>query len=254
MLAQASQFTLGRESLVFWGLAALVAIGAGYVQGFTGMGFAVVSTPLLVLLVYQPHQVVMLSLLLGSVLSAAILVETRRSLKLRRAWLLIVGAVLGTPVGVALFSHADPRVLTIVIATTALATAVIWAIRLPRPVRRERTAVSIAGALGGFLNGATSIGGPPPALVVSMQRWDVSEGRAALAAFNLTSYVIGLVVGVSSQDIGFLTHGLVLLPIAAIGSVLGARSVRSLSPRAFRYALLGTVWLAGLSAVASALR
>lgn len=254
MLAQASEFSLGGGSLAFLVLAALVGIGAGYVQGFTGMEFAVVSTPLLVLLVHQPHQVVMLSLLLGSVLSAAILVETRRSLNLRRAWLLIAGAVLGTPVGVALFSHADPRVLTIVIATTALATAVIWAIRLPRPVRQERTAVSIAGVLGGFLNGVTSIGGPPPALVVSMQRWDVSEGRAALAAFNLTSYVIGLMVGVSSQDIGFLTHGFALLPLAAIGSALGAWSARGLPSRAFRYALLGTVWLAGFSALASLLR
>lgn len=239
---------------MFWVLALMIAAGAGYIQGFTGMGFAVVSTPLLVLLVDQPHQVVMLSLLLGSVLSAVILVETRKSLRLDRTWLLIIGAVVATPVGVVLFSHANPRIMTIVIAATALGTAVLWAIRLPKPVRHERTAVSIAGALGGFLNGATSIGGPPPALVVSMQRWEVSEGRAALAAFNLTSYVIGLVVGVSSPDIGFLTRGLGLLPLALLGSVLGAWSVNRLPSGVFRYALLGTIWLAGLSALASALR
>jgi uncharacterized protein len=237
-----------------WLLAALIVVLAGYVQGFTGMGFAVVATPLLVLLVHQPHQVVMLSLLLGSVLSAVVLVETRRALRLRNSWLLIGGAVVGTPFGVAVLSWFNQRALTVLIAVTALATAVMWIIRRPRPVRHEPAAVSVAGLVGGFLNGATSMGGPPPALVVSMQKWEVATGRAALAAFNLTSYLIGLAIGVSAADTGFLVHGVGLLPLAALGGVLGAWSVHRVPARAFRYALLGAVWLAGLSALASVIR
>ncbi|TNC25110.1 sulfite exporter TauE/SafE family protein [Amycolatopsis alkalitolerans] len=237
-----------------WFLAALIVLVAGYVQGFTGMGFAVVSTPLLVLLVRQPHQVVMLSLVLGAILSAAVLVETRKGLRPGRSGWLIGGAVAGTPVGVVVLSHAAPRVLTVFIAATALVTAVTWLISPPRPVRHEATATAVAGLFGGFLNGATSMGGPPLALVVSMQRWRVVEGRAALAAFNLTSYLVGLATGMTRADTGFVVHGLILMPLGALGGVAGAWSVHRMPGHRFRFALLATVWLAGLSALASAFR
>lgn len=236
-----------------WLPAALVTLAAGYVQGFTGMGFAVVSTPLLILILGQPHPVVMLSLLLGSVLGAAVLVETRKSLNLRRVWPLILGALLGTPLGVLVLSHTNPRALTVFIAITTLITAAVGFVRLPKPVRYERSAVSIAGVLGGFLNGATSIGGPPPALVVSMQRWEISEGRSALTVFNLTSYLIALATGMTSTDAGFVVRGVGLLPLAVAGGVLGAWSVRRVPPLAFRYALFGTISLAGVAALVSAI-
>lgn len=237
-----------------WLLAVLIVAAAGCIQGFTGMGFAVVATPLLVFFVPQPHQVIMLSLSIGVVLSAAVLIETRRALSLRTSWLLIAGAVLGTPLGVVVLSHVDPRGLTILIAVTALATAAIWMIRRPSPVRHERTAVLTAGLLGGFLNGATSMGGPPPALVVSMQRWEVAKGRAALAAFNLTSYLIGIATGISARDVGFLVHGVWLLPVAVLGTLFGAWCSHRLPAHIFRSTLLCTVVLAGLFALASAIR
>lgn len=252
MLSQIGDVALGAEP-GRWVLASLVAFAAGYVQAFTGMGFAVVSTPLLVLLFGEPHQVVMLSLLLGAILGAGVLVETRKSFAIRRAWPLLAGAVLGAPVGTAVLSRADARVLTIFIAATALLAAAAWLIRPPRPARRERVVVSAAGLLGGFLNGATSMGGPPAALVVSMQRWHVGESRAALAGFNVTSYVVGLATGLTSQDIDFVVHGLWLVPTAAVGTLLGVWSVHRVPGQVFRYALLVTVWFAGLFALTAVL-
>lgn len=234
-----------------WPLALLAALAAGYVQGFAGMGFAVVATPLLVLLYRQPHQVVMLSLVLGSVLCLGVLLETRREANPRRTWPLLVFAVPSTFLGVAVQARVNARTLTILIAVAALVTAITWVIRLPPPVRRERVAVSAAGVLGGFLNGATSIGGPPPALVVSMQRWEVSESRAALAAFNLVCYITGLAVGLGPQDGAWITSRLWLLPVAVAGALAGAFSVRRVPREVFRRALLATVLLAGLFALLS---
>ena len=109
--------------------------------------------------------------------------------------------------------------------------------------------------LGGFLNGSTSMGGPPPALVASIQRWPVHTSRAALVTFNLTSYVLGFVIAFLSGlvDAGFLLSGLALLPVAFAGSFVGSWSAQRISRAAFRYALAGTVWLAGLLALLSAL-
>jgi uncharacterized membrane protein YfcA len=233
-----------------------VVLTAGFVQGFTGFGFAIVFTPLAVLFISDAQQVVLLSLLLGAVLSVGVLVESRRGLRARRAWLLLSGAVLGTPAGVAVLSLVSPHVLRIIITASALLVASLWLVRLPPPLERESRAVWLGGLVGGFLNGSTSMGGPPPALVASIQRWPVQESRAALTTFNLVSYLLGLataaLTGLLHTD--FLVGGLRLLPVAVAGSLLGGWSVRYVSRGVFRYALLGTVWLAGLFGLVSVLR
>ena len=100
------------------------------------------------------------------------------------------------------------------------------------------------------------MGGPPPALVASIQRWPVGEIRAALTTFNLVSYVLAL----ATATISGLTHadlllvGLRLLPLALAGSLLGGWSVRHVSRSVFGRVLLGTVWLAGLSGLVSVFR
>ena len=239
-----------------WLAAALPAAAAGYVQGFTGFGFAIVFTPLVVLFISDPHEVVLLALLLGTVLSIGVLIESRRDLRGRRAWLLLSGAVFGTPAGVAVLSLVSPSALKVVIAASALLVATLWMVRLPPPMARESGAVWCGALVGGFLNGSTGMGGPPPALVASIQRWPVGEIRAALTTFNLVSYVLAL----ATATISGLTHadlllvGLRLLPLAIAGSLLGGWSVRHVSRSVFGRVLLGTVWLAGLSGLVSVFR
>jgi len=243
-------------TLHLWLAAALPAAAAGYVQGFTGFGFAIVFTPLVVLFISDAQQVVLLSLFLGAVLSVGVLVESRRDLRARRAWLLLSGAVLGTPAGVAVLSLVSPHVLRIVIAASALLVATLWLVRLPPPLEREVGAVWFGALVGGFLNGSTGMGGPPPALVASIQRWPVQEIRAALTTFNLVSYLLALATAAISglAHTGSLLVGLRLLPVAIAGSLLGGWSVRHVSRGVFSYVLLGTVWLAGLSGLASVFR
>ena len=233
-----------------------VAFAAGYVQGFTGFGFAIVFTPLSVLFLSDAQQVVLLSLFLGGLLSVGVLVESRRSLQARRAGLLVSGAVVGTPAGVAVLSLVSPHALRIIITVSALLVATLWLVRLPPPLKSEGRAVWFGGLVGGFLNGSTSMGGPPPALVASIQRWPVQESRSALTTFNLLSYLIGLATAAISGllDADVLLDGLRLLPFAIAGSLLGGWSVRHVSKDAFHYALLGTVWLAGLFGLVSVCR
>ena len=239
-----------------WLAACLAAAAAGFVQGFTGFGFAIVFTPLAVLFISDAQQVVLLSLFLGAVLSAGVLVESRRDLRARRAWLLLSGAAFGTPAGVAVLSVVSPHALRIIIAASALLLATLWLVRLPPPLEREGGAVWLGALVGGFLNGSTGMGGPPPALVASIQRWPVQEIRAALTTFNLVSYLLALataaISGLAHTD--FLLVGLRLLPVALAGSLLGGWSVRHVSRGAFSYVLLGTVWLAGLSGLVSVFR
>lgn len=234
----------------------LVVVAAGFVQGLTGLGFAVVFTPLFVLVVPRPREVVLLSLLLGAVLSLGVLIGCRSRLRPARSWPLLAGGIVGTPLGIAVLAVLDARVLMFSIAVLALAVAAVGLVRLPRPVRREPAAVAVAGLLGGFLNGSTSMGGSPPALLVSIQRWSVLDSRAALVAFNLVSYVLalafGLVAGVAGT--GFVLSGLWLLPLAVLGSLLGTWAAPRVPQPVFAKALVGIVGVSGVVGLVAALR
>ncbi len=230
-----------------------IALAAGVVQGLTGMGFAVVFTPLFVLVVPQPQAVVTLSLLLGAVLCLGVVVTGRRDAQPRRSLPLVAGGLVGTPLGVLVLLAVDGRVLLVWIAALALCVAAVGLFRLPEPVRAERSAVAAAGLLGGFLNGSTSMGGMPPALLVSIQRWPTSSGRVALAAFNLVSYTLGLAVAAvaSAVDTGYILSGLWLLPPAVVGTMTGAVMASRLSREGFGRVLTCVVGLSGIGGLVS---
>ncbi|MQA16359.1 MAG: TSUP family transporter [Pseudonocardiaceae bacterium] len=246
---------LGAPAIV--GLAgAAVVVAAGFVQGLTGLGFAVVFTPLFVLIVPQPHEVILLSLLLGAILSVGVLFESRRAVQVGRTWPLLIGGLVGTPAGIAVLAVMETTTLMIFIAVIALAIAAVGLVRLPRPVQRERVAVGVAGVLGGFLNGSTSMGGSPPALLLSVQRWPVLHSRAALVAFNLGSYLLALGAGAvwGVADIGVVVSGLWLLPLGVLGSVVGACSARGVSQAMFGKVLVCIVGVSGVVGLVSGLR
>jgi hypothetical protein len=99
------------------------------------------------------------------------------------------------------------------------------------------------------------MGGSPPALLVSMQRWPTRRGRAALVAFNLVSYTLALLVAAIVDVAGprFVLSGLWLLPFAALGTVVGARVAPRLSRAVFGRLLVCVVGLSGLGGLISAL-
>jgi len=192
------------------------------------------------------------SLIVGGVVGALVALETIRIMPWRRAASLVTGAVLAAPFGVATLVVLDVATLRVVLSFTALAMAAAFLIVRPREVGREREGrlLFVAGAVGGFLNGCTSMGGPPAGLAVANQRWSVPQTRAALAVFNISSYVVGLGVAAAAHVLrpGSLHAVTVVAPVAILGGAFGSLAARRLSPGAFRGALVALV--AGTSLLA----
>jgi uncharacterized membrane protein YfcA len=69
----------------------------------TGFGFALVFTPLASLL-YPARDVVLAAAMIGGLLGLLIVLETWRSLPWRRARPMLLSAVVGAPLGVALLA------------------------------------------------------------------------------------------------------------------------------------------------------
>ncbi len=227
---------------------------AGVTSGLTGFGFALVTVPVLVI-VLPPKVVVPIISLLSNLTHAIIMVETWRWLQPRRIWPLMVTGVIGIPLGTYLLLALAPQTLKIMIgAVTALA-AIAMLIGFTRPVRNEKLAFFPIGFISGLLTGSTAMGGPPVVLFFSNQGVDKQVCRANFTLF----FTITSLVAIPSQLAGGLltsqvwTYALAFSPALLLGTFVGIRLARIMTDKAFRKLTLFIIIATGLSAVASGL-
>lgn len=154
-------------------LTAIVLLGSG-VQWLTGMGFALVAVPALVL-VLGPAEGVALANCAAGAISAVGLVGGWRRVRPAAMVPLCVAAACTVPAGTWLARRLpEPALL---VAMGALVTvAVVLVMRGARvPALRGTKGAVAAGAAGGFMNAAAGVGGPPVSLYAVNAGWTVRE-------------------------------------------------------------------------------
>lgn len=213
---------------------AIVAVGAS-IQGVMGFGLGLIGAPLLAL--FEPELVP--GPLLFAVLPLTVLVAMRErgALDLRGVRWALVGRVPGTIAGsaaVAVLPHGPLAILLgLVVLTAVLLSISGW------HVRPTTGTLLTAGAASGFMGTATSIGGPPMAIVY--QRQTGPQLRSTLALY----FVIGgclslLMLTIAGEFRGQeLRAGLVLLPGVLVGFAGSKRLARLLDRGYTRMAVLG---------------
>lgn len=152
-------------------LAAIVLLGSS-VQWLTGMGFALVAVPALVLLL-GPSQGVVLANCAAGAISVVGLAGGWRQVRGRAMVPLCAAAVCTVPAGAWLTRQLPPPVLLLVMGglVTVAVLLVMKGARVPA-LRGTRGAVA-AGAAGGFMNAAAGVGGPPISLYAVNAGWTV---------------------------------------------------------------------------------
>ncbi|MFJ5305557.1 TSUP family transporter [Streptomyces sp. NPDC088350] len=154
-------------------LGGIVLLGAS-VQWLTGMGFALVAVPALVLLL-GPAQGVVLANCAAGAISVVGLAGGWRRVRARAMVPLCAAAVCTVPAGAWLTRQLPPPVLLLVMGglVTVAVLLVMRGARVPA-LRGTRGAVA-AGAAGGFMNAAAGVGGPPISLYAVNAGWTVRE-------------------------------------------------------------------------------
>jgi len=205
-------------SLVALALALVITAIAAMLQGSVGLGFAMVSVPLLSLI--DPRLAPVPQLLVSLPLALAIAWRERESIELDGFGWIIIGSVPGALIGVLLLSLASARTLGLIIGFVVVAAAIAIAVGIH--VQRTRSAKFFAGLVSGTTGLVASIGGPPVALLYSN-----AEGRMIRPTLN-SVFMIGLTMSLvfrtASGNIALsdLWIGLALLPAAAIGYLLSS--------------------------------
>ncbi len=210
-----------------------VAVGA-CVQGVMGFGLGLVAAPLLALI--DTDLVPGPLLFVGVPLTVLVAVRERGSLDFRVVRWALVGRVVGTVAGTAAVAALPDGPLAVLLAVVVLVAVVLsvagWRVR-PTPA----TLVT-AGAASGFMGTATSIGGPPMAIVY--QRHPGPELRATLAAYFLVGAALSLTMLAVAGEFRAreLGHGLLLLPGVVVGFSFSRLAARVLDRGYTRLAVL----------------
>jgi uncharacterized membrane protein YfcA len=171
---------------VFAVLAAAVTIGA-LVQGAVGLGLGLVAAPVCALV--EPALMPGVMLWLAAAYPVLTLLREGRASDWRGLSWALAGRVPGTVLGVAIVSAVSARLLGLLVGVIVLVAVVLtWQV-VTLPMRR-RVLVG-AGVVSGVTGTATSIGGPPLALVY--QHETGARLRATMATYFLVGALLSIV-------------------------------------------------------------
>jgi uncharacterized membrane protein YfcA len=212
---------------------AAVAVGA-CVQGVVGFGLGLIAAPLLALLV--PELVPGPLLCVGVPLTLLVAFRERAAIDFHGIRWAIAGRVPGTIAGSVAVALLPDGPLVVLLGCVVLLAVVLsvggWSVR-----PTAGTLVS-AGLASGFMGTATSIGGPPMAMVY--QRVTGPQLRATLAAYFVFGASFSLLTLSVAGEFG--THelelGLTLLPGVLAGFALSWLASRVLDRGYTRVAVL----------------
>jgi hypothetical protein len=242
-------------SLLSITLASGLVFLAAIVRGYSGFGFSLLAITSLSL-IFAPAQVIPAIFMLEIAASLHMLPSIWRDVHWRSLAFLLVGTVIGTPVGVYVLANVPQAPMTLALAVFVLvATVLLWRGFALKSMPNGPATLAV-GTATGIANGAFGIGGPPVILFYFASPAGHAVGRASLVAFFIMTDVTGLLFlareGLVTRQSGLLA--LAFLPALAAGVWLGARSFKTADPARFRrIVLMILACLATLTAVKAVL-
>jgi uncharacterized membrane protein YfcA len=197
---------------------------AGFLRGFTGFGFALAAVPVITLFL-EPTAIVPAIPIVAMVAGAE---------QLRRAWgqanwpavrRLLIGAVVGAPIGVLALNLLPSNVMRFIIGGVLLAAVLL----LWRGYHFKQTPPTSAqmglGLFSGLLNGATAMGGPPVILYFLASPEGVAVGRASLLIyfFFISAWSIVMQAAGGLIDLKVVVLAALMIPVMALSNRIGDR-------------------------------
>jgi len=214
--------------------ALIVTFVAASIQGVVGVGFAMVSVPILALI--DPSLAPVPQLLITMPLTISMAWRERHYVQFSGVGWILGGRVPGVIIGVALLAIATQAALDLLIAAMVLLAVVI--IASGYHVARTPYTDFGAGVLSGVSGLVASIGGPVLALLYS--RDDGPTRRSNLAVIFTIGLAITLTARITSGNISWSDArvALVLFPALAAGYLVSLRLKNRVPQEVARYAIL----------------
>ena len=222
---------------------------AAFVQGATGLGFALISGPVVGMV--EPRLLPVFLLVQMIPLNGYVTWRERHALDGTGTRWISLGRFVGTFGGLAVLLLVTDRQLSLLIGvSTVLAVLMTLAVPAFEP---GRGAFLTAGLVTGVTETSTGVGGPPLALVYQHRPAPVL--RSTVAACFLIGEVISLVILAVSGGVGAdqIRTALLLLPAVVVGALLSRLVHHRLNGRVMRVLVLGFALVSGVAVTVQAL-
>jgi uncharacterized protein len=227
----------------------LIALAAATVNGALGYGFSSITVPI-ALLFFSNRALSPALVLVELVVNAWVVWLNRASLAAarKRATPILIGLVPGIFLGGYLLSNLHPDWMKLFTYTVLLPLILLQAGGFRRPIRREAAAGVPLGIGVGALYAATTISGPPLALMFNNQGLRKEQFRGALALVRvaettLTAIVYGF-LGLYSLDSARLM--IPIIPAVLVGLPFGAYLINHVNAETFRRTCMSfDAWIVG---------
>ncbi len=226
-----------------------VFVGA-VIRGFTGFGFGIAATPLLVLL-FPPAEIVPPILILQVLAGIQIYLRTRGHIDWKLLLPALIGALAGIPLGSLVLDLLDSDTMRLIIGISVLLAATLLASGFRFKVRPPSWLSGGLGIVAGIGSGAAGIPGPPVIVLFLSSPVSLTIGRASLSAFFLC---VATASSASAAWRGLLTLnsivlGALLMAPMLIGNHFGDKLFAKVNEKTFRRVALLLLFVIGISTI-----
>jgi Predicted permeases len=231
-----------------------VVIIAGFFQGLTSFGFALIAMPALSRII-PIQEAVPIVVILSLFTNFIIIKDCYKHINLKKIWLLIVASFIAAPFGTYSLIYINGNYLKLFTGVLIITVAIILLTGKKFVIKNEKLAYLPVGMLSGFLNGSISMSGPPVALFLSNQGANKNEFRA-----NITFYAIFLNV---FTIITYLYNGLLTRNVIVntgwftismiIGVFIGIKTIHNLDDKLFKKIALLLIIVSGIVTITTSI-
>ena len=226
---------------------------ATLVRSTFGFGESLVAVPLLALVI--PIEIaVPLAVLISIIVAVIVVIQDHAHIQLASAKWLILFALLGIPLGLAILLCVNPYGVKLALGGLVVGYSA-YAMFTKRTLHLEhdrRLWLFACGFLSGVLGGAYGLNGPPLVIYGNLRRWDAPQFRATLQAYFLpasflgaTGFAVnGLVTGTVLRYLAYCLPAIV--PAVFLGRYLNRRLERA---SFFKYVYAGLIGVGTLLVV-----
>jgi uncharacterized membrane protein YfcA len=231
----------------------LLAATAAFIQALSGFGFSLFIVPFLAILI-GPRDTVLLANLMSTFGSGSQALYLRHSADRRTAGILLLGSLIGMPIGLAVLLLLDPKLLQLGIALSVI----FFTLIMMRGVALHRVGTLgdiIAGAASGILNTSTSMSGPPVVLYLQGRNFQPLQFRATITTYFVITSAIGVALLLATGNRpGYVFVAFVLaIPAIFLGQRLGNLLFEKVNVVFFRRIVFAILFISAIAAIIGAI-
>jgi len=235
-------------------LAAVAVFIGGFLRGFVGFGGALVIVPVMAL-AFTPKFAVVLHAITELPGIIQLLPTAVRHCSRKTVLPMILALLIGTPVGVYALTAIDTDTMRIVISALVLVMVGMLAWNTRIVFSADMGAAVIGGIIGGIIQGAAGIGGPPLVALLLSRGDDPATTRGNIVVMMSSMVIVALpflwIYGLIS--VRSLILGGFAAPVYLLATYLGSRYFRTSGSGIYRTVALAVLALTAITTLALSL-